>query len=93
MPSSEPLAPALKRAPKPMPPAEYLDTKQAAAYLGLSHQFLEIARHRRDGSGPHYLKLPRAVRYRRDDLDAWMEQHRQGHEPPAKTTRRTTKAA
>ena len=56
----------------PIPAVEYLNTDQAAIYLGLSPEFLEIARHRADGSGPNYTKLPRAVRYHRADLDAWM---------------------
>lgn len=49
---------------------EYMNTKQAADYLSLSTQFLEIARHK--NLGPAYIKLPQAVRYRRVDLDAWM---------------------
>lgn len=55
----------------------YLNTKQASNYLGLSRQFLEIARHK--GSGPRYIKLARAVRYRRTDLDAWMADRLQRH--------------
>jgi predicted DNA-binding transcriptional regulator AlpA len=56
---------------------EYLDTIQCASYLGLSRQFLEIARHK--GDGPPYVKLARAVRYRREDLDDWMAQHLRQH--------------
>jgi predicted DNA-binding transcriptional regulator AlpA len=59
------------------PSQEYLKTKQAARYLGLSTQFLEIARHK--GDGPPYLKMSKAVRYKRSDLDAWMEGFRQRH--------------
>jgi predicted DNA-binding transcriptional regulator AlpA len=58
------------------PAAEYLNTAQAARYVGLSEEYLEIARHKADSSGPNYIKLPRAVRYARADLDAWMERHR-----------------
>jgi hypothetical protein len=54
----------------------YLTTSEAAAYLKLSRQFLEVARHRADGSGPEYIKLARAVRYRRSALDAWMNCHK-----------------
>ncbi len=57
---------------------EYLNTRQAAAYLGVSRQFLEIARHRGAG-GPEYVKLARLVRYRRLDLDAFMEAHLRRH--------------
>jgi excisionase family DNA binding protein len=55
---------------------EYLTTAQAAQYLGLSKQHLEICRHQR--IGPKYLKMPNRVRYRKADLDAWMEQFAQG---------------
>ena len=47
---------------------EYLTTSEAAEYLKLSRQFLEAARHRGDGSGPPYIKLRRAVRYRLSGL-------------------------
>ena len=53
----------------------YLNTEQASNYLGLSRQFLEIARHK--GCGPIYIKLARAVRYRRADLDAFIAKSRQ----------------
>ena len=48
----------------------YLTTTEAANYLRMSKQFLEIARHR--GNAPPYIKLSRAVRYHRPSLDAWM---------------------
>ncbi|SFJ53200.1 helix-turn-helix domain-containing protein [Bradyrhizobium sp. Gha] len=51
---------------------EYLTTPEAAGYLKVSPQYLEGARSRGDGTGPPYVKLERAVRYRRHDLDAWM---------------------
>jgi excisionase family DNA binding protein len=62
-------------------PAEYLTTVEAAQYLKLSRQFLEVARHRGDGSGPRFIKLARAVRYRRAELDRWMAAH--DHAPDA----------
>ncbi|OGA65665.1 MAG: hypothetical protein A3G81_05290 [Betaproteobacteria bacterium RIFCSPLOWO2_12_FULL_65_14] len=49
---------------------DVLTTAQAAEYLAVSHQFLEIARLR--GSGPSYCKVGRLVRYRRVTLDAWL---------------------
>ena len=70
------------------PAVEYLNTKQAARYVGLSPEYLEIARHKADGSGPEYVKLPRAVRYSRASLDLWMQSHCTGNEPPVKTSRR-----
>ena len=66
------------RKPKPVQiPAltAWYDTPQAAMYINVSTQFLEIARHKADGRGPPYVKLDRLVRYRPADLDAWMISH------------------
>jgi excisionase family DNA binding protein len=51
---------------------EYLTTPEAAEYLGVSTQWLEIARHR--GTGPKFCKLSRMVRYKRSDLDQFMQE-------------------
>jgi excisionase family DNA binding protein len=64
---------------------EYLTTIEAAAYLKLSRQFLEVARHRGDGSGPRFIKLARAVRYRRSALDAWMAAHDHAADKPLRS--------
>lgn len=48
----------------------YFTTLQAADYLGLSRQALELWRHR--GEGPPYCKIGRSVRYRRAALDEFM---------------------
>ena len=53
-----------------LPVPEYLSTMQAAAYLGLSRQQLEIWRSK--GGGPRYVKLDHAVRYKRSSLDEFM---------------------
>jgi len=45
-------------------------TPQAAAYLGLSPNTLN--RWRYTGDGPRFVKLGRAVRYRREELDDWV---------------------
>jgi Helix-turn-helix domain len=55
----------------------YLTTSEAASYLRVSKQFLEIARHR--GDGPPYIKLARAVRYYRPSLDQWMLERQRNH--------------
>ena len=55
----------------------YLTTSEAANYLRMSKQFLEIARHR--GDGPPYIKLGRAVRYYRPSLDQWMLERQRNH--------------
>ncbi|MEQ1615280.1 MAG: helix-turn-helix domain-containing protein [Hyphomicrobiaceae bacterium] len=56
-----------------------LDTKRAAAYVGLSNKTLE--RFRTAFIGPAYIKagpgIRARVRYRLADLDAWLEAHRQ----------------
>lgn len=46
-------------------------TREAARYTRLSQPTLE--RFRLTGEGPAYLKLGGAVRYRRSDLDAWLD--------------------
>lgn len=47
-----------------------LDTKEAAAHLGVAPKTL--ANRRSIGEGPRYMKLGGAVRYRIEDLDAYM---------------------
>ena len=50
-----------------------LKTKAAAEYIGLSKSTLEKARIY--GGGPPFVRVTsRAVRYRIQDLDAWMAQ-------------------
>ena len=56
------------------PQPEYLRTRDAARYLGLSPEWLELAR--TQGNGPAFVKLPRAVLYKRSDLDRFMASHR-----------------
>lgn len=50
---------------------DILNTKEAARYVRLGKPTLE--RFRISGGGPRYCKLGGAVRYRRVDLDAWIE--------------------
>ena len=54
----------------------HLDPQAAAEYLGgnrpLSKQTLAIYRLR--GTGPTYIKIGRQIRYRRADLDQWLDQ-------------------
>jgi len=49
----------------------FLETKEAATYLGLKKSTLEAWRCR--GGGPKYSKFGNAVRYRLTDLEAWIE--------------------
>ena len=50
---------------------DILTTLEAAQYVRLGKPTLERARV--TGEGPRYAKLGGAVRYRRADLDAWLE--------------------
>ncbi len=51
---------------------EFLNTKEAAEALGLSP--ITLRKWRCLGKGPGYLRLnPRLIRYRRADLEAWLE--------------------
>ena len=50
---------------------QFLDTAQAAHYLGYSMSALEYWRTK--SQGPKYYKLNRRVRYKQSDLDAWIE--------------------
>ena len=55
--------------------SEVLDTEQAAAYLKVSTQLLELMRVR--GDGPKFSRLGgnRLIRYRRASLDEWVMFH------------------
>ncbi len=49
-----------------------VSTKQAAQYLGTSERFLEIRRMK--GGGPPFIRVSaKTIRYRRSDLDSWVE--------------------
>lgn len=50
---------------------DILNTEESAEYLRLSKPTLD--RLRVTGGGPRFCKLGSAVRYRRADLDAWLE--------------------
>jgi len=58
-----------------------LTEREAACYIGMSRSFLR--QDRMNGHvegrtpGPAYIRIGRAIRYLKDDLDCWLEQHRQ----------------
>ena len=56
---------------------DVFDTEEAAQFLGVSKQLLELLRVQ--GGGPRFSKLGRLVRYRRECLDQWLIQHERGH--------------
>ena len=78
---SEPKSFIIEKPDRQIPVAQlqYLSTRQAAKYLGVSRQTLEIGRHK--GTGPIYCRPvnSRIVRYLRSDLDAWMQNSRRQH--------------
>ena len=59
------------RAAKAKTSSPFLNTAQAAFYIGLSKRTLE--KMRVTGGGPKYRKHGRYVRYHIDDLNAWSE--------------------
>jgi len=66
------------------PKKRCLTEKETAHYLGVSCSVLRHARmdgDRKDKfKSPPFIKLGRAVRYLKDDLDRWLETLRKGHE-------------
>ncbi len=75
LPSPEPPARREERDPEPEPLARrredrgYVDTREAAARLGLSPGTL--ARYRLTGAGPWYYRFGGCVRYAATDLEVW----------------------
>jgi len=59
---------------------EVLTEKEAAKYIRMSRSFL--SQDRMNGyrvgrtPGPHFIKFGRTIRYRKQDLDDWLAQHR-----------------
>ena len=58
-----------------------LTEQDTAVYIAMSRSFLRAARMNgnRNGRapGPPFVKIGRAIRYLRVDLDAWLQEHRQ----------------
>ena len=53
-----------------------LSTTETANLLGLARNTLEHARVK--GSGPPFIRLGRRVRYRSEDVEAWVSERRVG---------------
>lgn len=49
---------------------EVFDTREAAVFLRMSKQTLEL--HRMKGTGPLYVRMARMIRYMREDLLQWL---------------------
>lgn len=58
----------------PQTPSVTLREPDAASYIGISRAYLRQAR--MHGRGPSFVRIGRAVVYRRDDLDAFLTAHR-----------------
>lgn len=52
-----------------------MNIAEAALYVGMAKSTLYTWRTRRPGFGPRAIKAGGALRYRRSDLDAWIEAH------------------
>jgi len=52
-----------------------LTIDQAAAYLGIPKATLYTWRTRRVGFGPRAIKIGGCLRYRRSELDTWIDRH------------------
>lgn len=58
-----------------------LNESEAANYICMSRSFL--SQDRMNGvlknrtPGPKYIKIGRSIRYLKDDLDSWLDNHRQ----------------
>jgi predicted DNA-binding transcriptional regulator AlpA len=60
---------------------DLLDTREVAAWLGVSYQWLEIGRSKDRDWGPPSIQIgPRAVRYRRGDVLEWLSERTRRHE-------------
>ena len=50
---------------------EFLNTEELAAFLGIKPQTINIWRMKH--KGPSYIKIGRNVRYKRQDIESWIE--------------------
>ena len=53
-----------------------LKDPEAATYIGMSESWLRQSRMRGNLGAPPYIKIGKAVRYLKADLDAWLEKLR-----------------
>jgi excisionase family DNA binding protein len=60
----------------PVHPSPLLSTFEAAVYLGVPRQTLAVWRSRDTRRGPAYVNVGRHIKYRRGDLDAWIDSQR-----------------
>ncbi|CAH1696801.1 DNA-binding protein [Hyphomicrobiales bacterium] len=53
---------------------DYMTPEEAAKYIKTS--LANLAKRRCDGDGPPYMRVGRLVRYRKSDIDNWMNARR-----------------
>jgi excisionase family DNA binding protein len=58
-----------------------MTTREVAEYLGISYN--TVLRWASEGKLPSFRLANNALRFRRDEIDAWLEQQRQGRRPTA----------
>ena len=51
-----------------------MHTHEVAAFLGMSVEWIEIGRTKNRNYGPPFVRIGRAVRYRRDALIRWLDE-------------------
>lgn len=56
--------------------SELMDTKELAELLGLNE--MTLYNWRREGKGPPYIRVGRRIRYKRADVDEWLQKERVG---------------
>ena len=57
-------------------PRQVLTDQETADYIAMSKSWLRQSRMTGNPDAPPFVKIGRAVRYLRKDLDAWLEQRR-----------------
>lgn len=58
------------------PTEEWLDTQQVSDLTGMSKPFFEIGRSSQNPNQPPHYKIGRSVRYKRSEVQTWMESRR-----------------
>lgn len=56
-------------------PDKFLTTDEVATWLGIKACTLEKARSTRIGSFPPFIRIGRVIRYRRGEVEAWLQRH------------------
>ena len=68
-------SPSKNHSPRFQNPAPFKDA-EAAHYIGMSESWLRQSRMRGNPDAPPYIKIGKAVRYLKADLDAWLDRLR-----------------